>query len=272
MSDPLNGIRLKIKRAWSQLDTLKADITAFLNQDIYIPRVNFNPQLRRITVSVSIQKVPDPMWGVRIGEFIHDLRSALDHTIYEIVLFQTKRASTSTKLQFPIFETYEGFNRRGIPKQLPGVKADAVQLIRAEQPFPNSEGGTGEGTASPIWHLHELSNADKHRTLSTTGTLLHQFDFEFAPLTRTLENVQRTTRGLGPLQQYAILATIDSPDLTECPFENQAIKGRLGIDIAFDEGKPSVGGWLVYPTLVDIANRTETVISRIAKGIFNSEL
>jgi hypothetical protein len=65
------------------------------------------------------------------------------------------------------------------------VGQDAVDLIQSEEPF-----STGEGVYSPLWHLQELSNADKHRTLHLTGTQLAAFSFNFPAL---LEDCAQTT-------------------------------------------------------------------------------
>jgi hypothetical protein len=42
--------------------------------------------------------------------------------------------------------------------------------------------------------------------------------------------------------------------------------------VAFEESTPAVGGWIVDATLIDIADRTERVLKRIARDIFKTEL
>lgn len=144
-SEQLAGIRLKLARAWQQIDALKPDIKAFIDADPYLPRVNFKPQTHELTVSVEVQRAPDPMWGVRIGEIVHNFRSALDHVVWELVILSTRRAPPrGCKNQFPIFETAAGFDGRGVSQFLRHVRADAVDLIRSEQPF-----ATGEGEHKP---------------------------------------------------------------------------------------------------------------------------
>ena len=62
-----------------------------------------------------------------------------------------------------------------------GLSDAAIAMLRSTQPFPALDGGTGQGHDSPLWHLKELSDCDKHRTLHLTGTLLESFEFTFPP-------------------------------------------------------------------------------------------
>ena len=59
-----DGISLKLKRAWEQLNTLKTDISAFLYSRPYLPVPKFNSNTKRLTVYVNVNTSPDPMWGV----------------------------------------------------------------------------------------------------------------------------------------------------------------------------------------------------------------
>jgi hypothetical protein len=94
-ADRLAGIRLKLSRAWSQINTLKPEIAEFLKRDPYVPRVKFDGRTHELLVSVHTQEAPDPMWGVRIGEIVHNLRSALDHVVWELVILAARQPPVS---------------------------------------------------------------------------------------------------------------------------------------------------------------------------------
>jgi hypothetical protein len=162
MDDQFEGIRLKRKRAWEQLHLLRADVDAYLAQDDprpYDVEVNFNTDTSTLTIRIKVQVPPNPMWSVRIGEILHDFRSSLDHLAFELFVLSNarQRPKREDKIQFPIYWDAKGFDNRGRIQYLKNIKLDAVQLIRAEQPFPIAEGGTGEGARSPLWHLKELN-------------------------------------------------------------------------------------------------------------------
>jgi hypothetical protein len=263
-SEQLAGIRLKLARAWQQIDALKPDIKAFIATDPYLPRVNFNPQTHELRVSVEVQCAPDPMWGVRIGEIVHNFRSALDHLVWELVILSTRHApARGSKNQFPIFETAAGFDGRGVSQFLRNVRTDAVDLIRSEQPF-----ATGEGERSPLWHLKELSDIDKHRTLHVTGAMVETFNFMFPPLKHDAVVHREPPRGPGPIQQDSILGRAYFPGVSSWPFADDKVQCELRVDVAFDHGIPAPGTWLVFATLADAGNRTERVLRRVAEEIF----
>ena len=275
MNDAFAGIRLKRLRAWDQINSLKADIAFFLRNDLapYVPSVNFDGKTQILTVSVHINKVPDAMWSVRIGEIVHNLRSALDHVVWELFVKNNRQFPPSgSKSQFPIFITQAGFKTRGEALFLKGINDKAIDLIRSEQPFPVSEGGTGEDIRSPLWHLKELSDCDKHRTIHLVGFLLEEYNFTFPPLIRDVTIHKEIVQNAGPIQQDTILARASFPGVSEWPFENRDVKGHLITNIAFDQWTPSVGGWLVAETLIESANRIDRILHRIAEEIFGFEL
>ncbi len=272
--DLFDGIRLKRARAWDQINSLKADIASFLRSDPtpYAPKVDFNGQTQTLTISINVNKVPDATWGIRVGEIVHNLRSALDHVICALFIKANRQPpELRDKHQFPIFNTQADF-RRTIPQFLKGLDDKAIDLIRSEQPFSICEGGTGESVESPLWHLKELSNCDKHRTIHLVGILLHEYNFTFPPLIREVTLHKEVVQNSGPIQQDAVLARAYFPGVSEWPFENREVKGHLRTNIAFDQWTPSVGGWLVAETLMETANRADRILRRLANERFGVEL
>lgn len=272
MEPEIDGIRLKLKRAWDQLKGIETELRAFVKSDFYEPRIEFDAQSQILTAKVHIKNAPDPMWGVRIGEVIHNCRSALDYVIWELYILNNRRAPITKQNQFPVFETQLGFNNRGVGKFLDGIGSRAIDLIKSEQPFPKNEGGTGEGIKSPLWHLHELSNADKHRRIYLTSALIEEFKFTFPPLKQSVIVRNQVRSNPGPIKEDTILARAYFSGCTDWPFAEPYVNSELRTDIAFDQRTPAVGGWLVFATLVDVANRTERILKRISEEIFSVEL
>jgi hypothetical protein len=180
MNDPLLTSRLKLRRAHAQLKSLAAEIDTFIAGEPYqiIREVHIDAAQNVGTVigRLAVQRQRPPEWSVVAGEIIHDLRSALDHLILPIVRLEnpTMVASVADKTAFPIFLLEKpsgkmgGYDTHGEPKMLKGVSASTKALIKTLQPFH-----TGEHGASPLWHLHQLSNWDKHRELVITGAFRH---------------------------------------------------------------------------------------------------
>jgi hypothetical protein len=169
---PFAGIILKLQRACDQLQSLDREIDLFLKGDTYEPAIKidfkgrnqFGHFVTEFSIRMVVNKPCDPMWGIIIGEIVHNFRSALDHSIYII-------ASGKGRTQFPIFNCPSKYKRYGLP-MLEGLSDEVTGFIKRFQPFD-----TGENSNSPLWHLAKLSNFDKHRTLHLTGGTMEKFEF-----------------------------------------------------------------------------------------------
>ena len=172
------------------------------------------------------------MWGIVVGEIVHDFRSALDHVVYR--LCTTDKART----QFPIFIDAAKFDDHSTT-MLKGVNAEAIARIKALQPF-----STGEHLKSPLWHLSELSNFDKHRTLHLTFGHLQSFNFGFPPLACDA-HITRQLREGGTFEDDTEIARAHIVS-NEPPFGNQELKVNVQInfEIVFNEGTPALASGL----------------------------
>lgn len=236
MNDSLVGIRLKRERAWSQIDTLKRKFITFIESDPYVPRVEYNREPQELIMRAEIRREADPMWGVEIGEIIHNLRSCLDYLVHELFIRSNgKPPPIGSKIQFPIFKSVEGFNRRGV-QFLNGISDAAIAMIRSEQLFSPDNGGAGDGIQSPLWHLRELSNTDKHRTIQLTGAMVQEFRFSFPKVLRTFRQKVLKRAEVGPIQKNAILCHVRLHGAEEWPFSEGDINCTLAIDVVFQQG------------------------------------
>ena len=264
MPDLFAGIRLKLQRGCDQLDALKKEIATFLDGDPYEPTVKFNrvhgSHEGRFVFDVSMGmrvKTPCPlMWGIVVGEIVHDFRSALDHVVY--------RLSTSDKARtlFPIFIEATKFDDHAAT-MLKGVRAERAALIKVLQPF-----STGEHVKSPLWHLAELSNFDKHRTLHLTFGHLQSFNFGFPPLACAAQITHQVRQG-GTFEDDTEIARAHIV-CNEPPFGREDVKVnvKINFEVVFNEGTPAPGVWTVLGTLLDIADRCADVLERIGRESF----
>jgi hypothetical protein len=162
------GMALKLNRAQFHLNTLKESIDAFFESKPYEIVREANPNTNEIYGTLRVKRECPPAWGILVGDFVHNLRSALDYLVWQLVIHETGNPPVTFDTQFPIFQTEAGYKSRGEPVRLKGVGAKAKALIKTLQPF-----STGEGTNSPLWHLHELANFDKHRRICLASAVTH---------------------------------------------------------------------------------------------------
>lgn len=176
---PLDGPRLKIQSAKSEIEELKRLEDVFVHESQYdIVRTELNLKSGNNVYRVRTSSSPPSLeWGVYIGEIAHNLRSALDELVYQLALLQIK--TPQRNIQFPIFLVGNTTRKQGrgliphfeggergcghsmICPLLPGHQA----LIERWQPYKRGRGGRN----SPLYWLKEVNNADKHRLIQVVA-------------------------------------------------------------------------------------------------------
>jgi hypothetical protein len=269
----LDGVRLKLQRAYRQIDALTEEMAAFLKGDPYQPKIEFRrirgtretPCIIDFTVRMVVNEQCPGMWSIIIGEIVHDLRSALDHLVYQLVIFATdKPPANRDRTQFPIFLESDKFQTTGLG-MLVGVSKKATALIKSLQPF-----ATGEHDSSPLWHLNQLSNIDKHRTLHLTGGTMQAFNFSFPPVVNP-GRIDRQISERGAFGNNTIIAR--GRMYSELPmFGNQVeVKAEISFDIVFAQGSAPLGEWSVIRTLLDAADRSRECVAKVSKEVLCKE-
>lgn len=184
--DALAGIRLKLLRAYGHLDALNREVAAFIDRhpfDAFPAQVDANGTEHVFHLRM-LESIP-VRWGVLLGEAVHDLRSALDHVVYQLTLDWNgveiprtgfplltdpskwrKTARVSVKNPSGIDPNCGFFQIRGVG---PGPQA----FIESLQPYPTRQGSPHE----VLLDLHEFWNQDKHRLLHIWGV---QFGADFS--------------------------------------------------------------------------------------------
>jgi hypothetical protein len=170
---PLESCRQKCLRAAKHLEELATVISEYRDAHPYGLRIDTESDPPWRIGRIEIPDAPLTQWGVIVGDFAHNLRSALDHLIYQLAILNgcdPEKMGT----QFPIFITEEDYLRvgnRGRRKgklssrdsQLWGVSDAHKTIIDGLQPF---EADKPEVTALAV--LNRMSNRDKHRLVSVS--------------------------------------------------------------------------------------------------------
>jgi hypothetical protein len=102
---------------------------------------------------------------LEIGEIAHNLRSALDHLVVQLVV-DNGRDPESTRTQFPIFLREDDYRqkrgRRPAHREamLDGVAKSNKTVIDGLQPY---QAGPRSARRHPLWLLREITDRDRHR-------------------------------------------------------------------------------------------------------------
>ena len=157
---PLYSAVLKTQRAKAHLQLLDARIASFVKRNPYTISENQRGEYLEYFIKRK-GRLPNS-WGFLVGDFTHNLRSALDHVAFAF----NQRASPSLAVkpwvcQFPIFDTYPVYNSSG-KKQFPGSPRGVKRLVKNLQPYHRGK----RPELQLLSLLRDLDNTDKHRTIT----------------------------------------------------------------------------------------------------------
>jgi hypothetical protein len=124
-----------------------------------------------------------PEWTLIVGEIMFNLRSALDHLVYQLHVRRFDGdvpADIEKKSQFPIFDCAAKFRDNGLA-YIQALDKPERETIRLLQPYDTREEGLY--VRERLGDLHALHNIDKHRQLhlvtsAHSAALKHEFPAE----------------------------------------------------------------------------------------------
>lgn len=167
----MSSYLLKLERAKHHLETLHAEVKAFLNTNPGLIVPEFDEGSRRITMTFVASEPPEAL-GPVIGDVLFNLRSTLDHLAYQLT--PKDLGIDPRTISFPIYDSREEFaaiRKDGEPAprsglfKIRGLPAGAQEVVERLQPYHG-----GSPRDQPLWLLNELCNIDKHRAVHVAVT------------------------------------------------------------------------------------------------------
>lgn len=152
MNASLEGVKLKIDRANEHLKKLHKEVDDYLNSRPYEVVAKPRPGASALLVC-KVYRQPPIKLSLLLGDFLHNLRSSLDHLAWQLVL--VNGGTPGKKTAFPILET------KG-PKPVEikgGIHPAAAHLVGKLQPYNSCDAPL----ADPLLTISKLNNIDKHR-------------------------------------------------------------------------------------------------------------
>lgn len=232
LQHPLYGCTLKLRRANEHLETLERAVQGFRVRNPHEVRTQFDSETRDYVVWTRIREMPPPDWSLIVGDVVHNLRSALDHLAYQLVI--KAGGEPTNRTSFPIFhndpftETPKG--TRSWRDRVSGMLDEDVAHIKSLQPYQQRYvQGSDPPEEHVLFTLNELWNADKHRQLIVTLTfhtgaqfgIQHMIGCEFELLGQ---------RPLGPCENGTVIARYRLTPTTPDP------EVDMNVDVAFEIG------------------------------------
>jgi hypothetical protein len=253
----LEGVREKVGRAQLHLVDLNSRAMSTMNTkgEIIPPKVEVNDKgrVQRTTFRYPKPRPLDPTLGLIVGDCIHNLRSCLDHLVYQLAILNGAGPDAASKTSFPIYLRQKVFQDVIADKVAPFVHATAIAEIEKLQPYK-----TLDPENCTLWKLSQLDNIDKHRLLLVVAQefRLHSYtitvggerlsgvtpDSKWKPCVEGAEMLTLETIGGGEMNMQAEIATavkfsntapfcdghIVEDVLKECGLEIQRIIDHFG--------------------------------------------
>jgi hypothetical protein len=171
MVKQLEAIFDRLARAEEHLETIKSELLSYYHSDPYSMSAKYEPDDDGATVTPTdgwVEPIPVRL-NTLLGEFVHDLRSALDHLARQLVIQNGGKPAPNAEISFPILAKRPIAKKQG-KNPLPnlgagGASPEAREVIDDAQPYKLGE----SYRTHPLWVLHKLWNIDKHRDVLARG-------------------------------------------------------------------------------------------------------
>lgn len=157
--ETLTSAQRKLKRGVEHVETLRREADSFEDGKAYLfesERELRSPHEAEYRCFAVQRKKMPVHWPLLAGEAIQNLRSALDHLVYE-------KSGGNRRTQFPIFTDRCEFQVLA-SRKMKGVPEAVRAKIEEAQPYRFMPHDAAE---HPLAQLNSLANLDKHRVLTT---------------------------------------------------------------------------------------------------------
>lgn len=151
---------LKMHRAQEHAQQLTEAVRSFTEDTRHKLRLVSNPAKTEWGVAPEFSGHPDTeRWSVIFGDYVHCLRSALDHLVYALAAGDSDEPPQTAKtVMMPLATTLKDFKRSGYRlKDLAETTRDRIEALQPFQDRPQNK---------LLRMLNDLDVRDKHRLIS----------------------------------------------------------------------------------------------------------
>lgn len=231
----LTSARRKLTRAQEHFETLNSEIDDWTSSNASSVSIESNAEGTEHRFVVSISSSPDSdRWGCLIGDCAHNLRSALDHIMWEV----SDPKKRDSRTEFPIFatpvRTPKGALVPAFSGKIQGISQQPIRdLIEGCQPCNTVGGPPKRGV---LWVIHRIDIVDKHHTI--VPALLEHVDptdlrasLHFADDSPTIGPPHHIAKNDQPIGDGDTLLTLFTEGRVEHVESDSQFSLRVGIDV-----------------------------------------
>jgi hypothetical protein len=249
----LEDIQAKVGWAWHHFDALQDEIIAFEEANPKSYSAHINADTGEYVFHVHGLNPVKDSWGLRIGDVLHNARTALDYLMVRLVAFVTGQEPRDIgMLTFPIYSDPDKFTGAVSQVVKEPLFSGYLARIKELQPFNNGNPSIwgsrwgGDPVVSPLPQaldrLARLDNLDKHRVIHATW-LGVAWQPPSAPKGPSDFKLVNHTLNTDPLKDDAEIARwrFATPLPREWIPTQVEMKDYFPVEVAFDEPVPLKG-------------------------------
>jgi hypothetical protein len=255
--------RAKLARADEHRQAIEPEIKAFVDGDPVTLGSNHNLKGTddpiRFAYYVAEITQPPAHWALVAGDAIQNLRAALDHAIWELVVKQKGSQfaeAKAFKIDFPIVDKPSSFPRSRLVEV--GLPEPSIAVIENAQPYVREQDAPRR---DPLWFLRELSNVDKHRLLHVVSMIGEDAVIHTTPF---LPNGRPEFVAAGALFKGAEIVRFTAPRPVIKANVQVQLEYRMGISIEATPKTGAVGIDLVLRVMRDRVTETLAALAMAA--------
>jgi hypothetical protein len=152
--------KLKLDWAKRHVSDLQSAFDEFVRTHRYTTRIGNDPKTGEITIELLFNEQIPTTLSLVLGDAIHNLRTALDHAVWELIGLDGGTQDRSTSLP-------TASNQRDYEAACNGVKTPREDTKKFLIGLAAYKGGAGD----ELYSLHLLDNAEKHRTITPLAAI-----------------------------------------------------------------------------------------------------
>jgi hypothetical protein len=200
----LDDAFLKLARARTHLKALQSSWEAFVKTEPYTITEEIETDGTQYVMRIRILAEPPREWSLIIGDFVHALRTSLDHVAYALA-WKKLDADPGTKSEFPICKDESVFARDSTQKKFALFPDEAREVAIQIQPFKLKERGEAPENAA-LWVIHDLDTIDKHRRLHVVNTSMWRGSLGISTMRDVNVRMDELVTIDGPVKDRDVLA------------------------------------------------------------------
>ncbi len=258
----LAGVYVKLEQARKHLKVLNSEMSEYLERRPYSFELERGRRGTEYVLKAHTSEPPPLAWSAAIGDFLQNLRAALEYLVWELARANVGR-EPRRKTSFPVYVSKKRFLSDGRSK-IQDLAPEPQAVIEGMQPFnsPTSHRGVVDMHAikdlnkhyrsHTLWRLNELARRDRHQALRVVSAATWGASGTSAS---ELPGIVDSGLEFGPFRAGSVIArwVLSGEAAASVRLEERAAPLTPTVSLALDE-EEAIGGYSAIMMLVRLLN------------------